>query len=149
MRKEDRQADELAGLLDAVFRRTMQAHRPSPKERDIAFTRREIGVMIAVGETGALSMGELAERIGVSVTNLSQLVDRLVQKGLVVRVPSETDRRVVLVRLTPLGQSFERRGRRHRQEMAAAMLGALSGVEQEMFLGLMRKIGQLREGEST
>jgi DNA-binding MarR family transcriptional regulator len=50
------------------------------------------------------SMNQLARTLGLSRANASGLVDRLVNKGLIARVRSETDRRVVLVQLTTEGQ---------------------------------------------
>jgi len=50
------------------------------------------------------SMNQLARTLGLSRANASGLVDRLVNKGLIARVRSEIDRRVVLVQLTTEGQ---------------------------------------------
>lgn len=61
----------------------------------------------ARGET--LSMGELSRRMMVSNGNVTGLVDRLVEEGLVERLPAPRDRRTQIVRLTPAGESHFRK----------------------------------------
>ncbi len=50
-----------------------------------------------------LSQTELAVRLGVEDATMVSMIDRLVKAELVMRVPSETDRRVKLVVLTESG----------------------------------------------
>jgi len=50
-----------------------------------------------------LRMSELSSWLKVSNGNITGIVDRLVEDGLVVRVPVEGDRRAMLVRLTRKG----------------------------------------------
>jgi len=49
------------------------------------------------------SLGELAERQGVSLATMSNSVSALAERGWVTRVPSRDDRRVMIVELTPRG----------------------------------------------
>jgi len=51
-----------------------------------------------------LSQSELADRLGVEGATMVAMIDRLVRAGLVVRVPSATDRRVKKVDLTENGK---------------------------------------------
>ncbi len=51
-----------------------------------------------------LKMSELSSRLMVSNGNVTGIIDRLVNDGLVVRVPIEGDRRATLVRLTQKGR---------------------------------------------
>lgn len=52
---------------------------------------------------GSLPMGRLADLLGVSMSNVTGLVDRMEERGLVERVRPADDRRVVHVRPTPAG----------------------------------------------
>lgn len=56
-----------------------------------------------------LTMGELAEMLGVDRPNLTGVVDDLERRGLVQRVAHPTDRRAKLVQATPDGQELARR----------------------------------------
>lgn len=53
-----------------------------------------------------VSMGELAAGIGVKLTSLSGLIDRVEQKGYVARRRSTQDRRSFEVSLTPAGREM-------------------------------------------
>lgn len=48
---------------------------------------------------------ELAQRLQLAQSTVTELVDRAVEAGLLVREPSADDRRVAHVRLTPEGES--------------------------------------------
>ena len=56
-------------------------------------------MMIRVRE--AVSVTELAALLGVSPPSVSTMVDRLVERGLLTRTPSEKDRRKVVIRVSP------------------------------------------------
>lgn len=56
-------------------------------------------MMIRVRE--AVSVTELAVLLNVSPPSVSTMVDRLVERGLLTRTPSEKDRRKVEIRVTP------------------------------------------------
>ena len=100
-----------------------------------------VQVLIALGR-GPHSIGALAEAVGVSAPAASQLVDRLVEHGMVERRHDTADRRVVLVDYVPGMQEIARRmmeGRRRRVEEA---VGAMSDAEAEAFLkGLKLLVG--------
>lgn len=53
---------------------------------------------------GPKTAGQLSTAAGLSPASTTALIDRLARKGFVERVRSETDRRQVLVRMTPAGQ---------------------------------------------
>lgn len=56
-------------------------------------------MMIRVRE--GVSVTELASLLGVSPPSVSTMVDRLVERGLLTRTPSEKDRRKVVIRVSP------------------------------------------------
>lgn len=56
-------------------------------------------------ESGGLRVGDLAARLGVRPPTASQLLDTLVERGLVERYADEHDRRAIRVRLSPQGRA--------------------------------------------
>ena len=58
---------------------------------------------------GTTTVGRLAERLQVRHHSAVELVDRLVRRGMVARHRDERDRRGVVLRLTPRGESVLRR----------------------------------------
>jgi DNA-binding MarR family transcriptional regulator len=66
-------------------------------------------------------IGDLAERLQIRHHSAVELVGRMEAKGLVLRVPGETDRREVYVRLTPRGSRILRTlTMLHREELRRA-----------------------------
>ena len=59
-----------------------------------------------------LPMGQLAGALSCDASNVTGLVDRLESRGLVERRPSPADRRVKVLRLTPLGAKLRAAARR-------------------------------------
>lgn len=65
------------------------------------------------------TIGTLAERLVVKHHSLVEMIDRLEAIGLVRREPDKTDKRVVLVRITPRGVAMlDRLSLAHRDELA-------------------------------
>jgi len=62
-------------------------------------------LLLELHERGELSAGELALAARISPASVTQMLDGLVEAGHVERTRSDSDRRVVLARLTPLGNA--------------------------------------------
>lgn len=78
---------------------------------------------------GELSMGRIADLLGVSVSNATGLVDRMEERGLVVRVRSTDDRRAVNVRPTEAGIEAARTMELMRTETTEAVLDRLDDAQ--------------------
>jgi len=63
-----------------------------------------IAIIAKAGEP--LSQTELAHRLGVEDPSMVAMIDRLVKAGFVLRVPSQTDRRIKLIVLTQEGEQL-------------------------------------------
>ena len=63
----------------------------------------QLHVMHLLDRHGELPMSRLAEMLDVSLSAATGLVDRVEERGFVERLRVPTDRRVVLVRITPAG----------------------------------------------
>src|SRR6476646_2178259 len=80
-----------------------------------------------------IPMGQLAETLACDASNVTGLVDRLESRGLVRRRPSEADRRVKVLDLTPSGARL-RALLLDRMTTPPAMLGRLSIREQRVLV---------------
>ncbi len=60
-------------------------------------------VLWVIAKRGPTTPGEVAETLGVDASTVTKLVDSLADGGLVQRQPAATDRRHVLLSLTPSG----------------------------------------------
>jgi MarR family transcriptional regulator, lower aerobic nicotinate degradation pathway regulator len=77
------------------------------------------------------TMHELARLLGLDKSSTTGLVDRAERRGLVVRVPSATDRRSVRVGLTDDGRSLVSRAAVGFEADVSAMLGLLTPRDRE------------------
>jgi DNA-binding MarR family transcriptional regulator len=89
----------LARHLDAARRQAFAAHRLETWEFDV------LSALRRAGSPYELSPGRLIRETMVTSGTMTNRVDRLVDKGLVDRSADPTDRRGVLVRLTPEGRA--------------------------------------------
>jgi DNA-binding MarR family transcriptional regulator len=132
--------------LGRAFRRAFRSLR-SMRGRD---THRgdEVGhaqfeLLIELYANGAMNAGELAEAVEASAATVSGMLDHLTEAELVERTRSETDRRIVVVKLTRRGRRkvearkavWQRRWQEAREgvddvdlQTAAAVLERISGI---------------------
>ena len=69
-------------------------------------TAPQLYVMATIGYAGQLPFNEIGAKMMVTVSNLTGIVDRLEEKGLVARERDTGDRRIVHVKLTAKGQKL-------------------------------------------
>jgi DNA-binding MarR family transcriptional regulator len=87
---------ELVGRYLADYERAANAH-------DLSLTQARV-LGFAAGEP--LSQRRLASHFGCDPSNISLIVDRLVERGLVERLPDPGDGRVKLIAATPEGHAL-------------------------------------------
>jgi DNA-binding MarR family transcriptional regulator len=142
------QSTELLGYLDSLFRRLILP-RVSSEEPGLECSREEIRALILLGSSGRTIMTDFAAQLGVPLSTATHAIDRLVSKGLVMRVRSDKDRRIVQVEMSDAGKDFQALLRARHQAMARSWLAPLSAGERQTFLGLMAKITQGAKPESA
>jgi len=75
---------------------------------DLTFSRYEALMLLNYSRAGELPLGKMGDRLQVHRASVTNVVDRLVEQGLVERVSHERDRRTVLARITPDGRRVAR-----------------------------------------
>jgi DNA-binding MarR family transcriptional regulator len=86
-----------------------------------------------------MTLGELSQRMMVSNGNMTGLVDRLVEQGLLHRRPSPTDRRAQIVSLTTEGRRFFRTMARVNAQWVGEIFQGLSPQDIETLMPLLAK----------
>jgi len=86
-----------------------------------------------------MTLGELSQRMMVSNGNLTGLVDRLREQGLIKRKPSPTDRRVQIVSLSAEGKRFFRAMARANADWVGEIFADLSKDDIETLMTLLGK----------
>lgn len=88
----------------------------------------------------ALTVAELARECHLDTGAMTRMLDRLEAKGLVRRVRSERDRRVVNLELTEAGQAAASQIPHVLSEVQNAHLQGFTRAEWEQLMGLLRRI---------
>jgi DNA-binding MarR family transcriptional regulator len=99
-------------LLHAHHRVISQLDAELRVEHGLSFGAYDVLLRLARAPNASLAMSELAEKVMLSPSGLTRMVDRLVRAGLVERHRFQEDARVTLARLTDEGRRLLRRAAR-------------------------------------
>ena len=88
---------------------------------------------------------ELAELAGIAAPTATRIVDGLLQRGLLSRVEDPTDRRAVVISLTPEGRSALGKKQREYAARRNRVAEALEPHEQEVATELLRRLAAVIE----
>src|SRR3712207_1095178 len=141
-----RLVDEILMLIPILMR---GVGRPDPVEMgEIASRGAQVDVHVSPGHVqilialsrGPHSVGQLAEVLGVSRPATTQLVDKLVEHGMVERRHDPGDRRVVLVDYVPGMREVARRIMESRRSRLLKAMESLTDEEARAFLKGLKTI---------
>jgi DNA-binding MarR family transcriptional regulator len=117
------QIDDILHAQREIWRAMRESAEPAWLELDL--TMGQVKGLYALSYGGAMTVGHLAEALGIGKPAASILVDRLVHLALVERDEDRADRRRTLVRLSGRGEELVldlRQGRRERVRQWASRL---------------------------
>ncbi|HBA38586.1 MAG: hypothetical protein A2W10_08320 [Deltaproteobacteria bacterium RBG_16_55_12] len=97
-------------------------------------------VLATIGYAGGLPFGEIGEKMMVTVSNLTGIVDRLEEKGLVARERDVHDRRVIRVRLTEKGSKLYKNTIPLFEKSISQFFSPLDKSQQKELSSLLRKL---------
>jgi DNA-binding MarR family transcriptional regulator len=97
-------------------------------------------VLATIGYAGGLPFSDIGEKMMVTVSNLTGIVDRLEEKKLVVRERDARDRRVVRVTLTEKGVKVYRNTIPVFEKSISQFFSPLNKTQQKELAALLRKL---------
>lgn len=112
------------------------------KVQEYGLTPPQFGILEALYHLGPLSLGDLAGKLLVTGGNVTYVMDRLEEQGLVYRERSPDDRRIVQAKLTAKGHDLIREVFPGHGDFIEDLSGALSADEQEELRLLLKKLGR-------
>ena len=117
--------------------------RQAQEEGDLSFSQHYL--LAALADHPGMPTGELALAAGVSPPTATRMLDGLERDGIVIREPSEEDRRKVTIRLTDEGRRIVQRKQRQVSARRKAVYESLSESEREQAVRLMHRLAGLIE----
>ena len=141
-----RQAETIATLMPALARSLFAVHNDVAADLPLGQLR-----VCGILEEGPQSMSALSREMGVSLSAMTQIADRLERSEWVRRVAEDNDRRVRRLQLTPHGEAMMRERKKGRIERARVVLGGLQPEERAQVLRAFEALlrastaGQIRD----
>lgn len=102
-------------------------------------TSQQMGILLSVTRGLASTPFELSKLVGMDTGLMTRTLDKLEQKGMLVRRRSDADRRVVNLELTALGEEAAGKAPAVVSEVLNRRLRHFSGAEFREFLRLLKK----------
>lgn len=143
-RADDRLITTYGRLVEAESALSRELGRDLETHCGISHTTFEVLLRISRADGGQLTMSGLAQQVALTSGGITRLLDRLIQVGLVQRVPCPSDRRVYFAALTPEGASvLEEAKKVHASNLRQVFTGFTSAELGE----LDRLMDKLRDAE--
>ena len=134
-------------LRDWVERFTMRSmHGMAAFAKGAGLTMPQLSLLMRLHHTGGCEVHDIGHVFGVSAGAASQLVDRLVQSGLVARTEDPQDRRVRQIALSEQGHAFIQKGIAERYRWVDDLVEGLGAQERA---GLVKWLPALLEAEKA
>src|SRR5208283_1496002 len=89
----------------------------------------QLKTLFFISNRGATTTGKLATALGVTPTNVTGIIDRLLEKNLITRTGDPDDRRVLLLRTTTQGDEMVTELRQKRRERMTELFSRLTDEE--------------------
>ena len=135
--------EQILDQLEPLIARQRKAIAEQGCFRTISSTQRH--VLLLLDSEGPMTMGRIAELLDVSLPNVTGIVERMVDHGLVARIRSDDDRRIVSVAVTDAGRQTVEEIDLVRRSQLAAVICRLSAEQQERALSTFTDLRQAAE----
>lgn len=118
------------------------------QEHDLSFTH--LNSLLFIHRAGCTNIQCLADHLGVTKAAVSQMVDRLVESGIISREEDPIDRRSKLICLSETGVSLVQKAFLTRRKWVPDLAASLTDLQQEqacqIFEIINEKMKQIQEG---
>ena len=127
-------------LLFPLFRKKLFKHKKRSKEH---IPRSYYHVLKVLKKRGELPMSKIGSRVHISKSNMTSLIDKLAEKGLVERIPDKDDRRVINIILTEKGDNLLTNLREYSNNEIKRNLSTLSNEDLEKLYDSVENIKEI------
>lgn len=132
-------ADQIIELIAPLVGH--QRHKWAAQCQAYGLSMLHFQVLAILDADGPTPMSRLAEQLDVGLSNATGIVGRLEERGVVVRVHDETDRRMVLAQLTSEGVEMLHQVEQTRLGHMRQLVEMMSPSEQRTVLDALRLLG--------
>ena len=139
--------DIILDEIDDLSRRLIRLTECSDRllVADLQLTVAQANTLLALEHLGEVTMNGLADEMLLHGTTMTRMIDSLVVRGMVERLTDPKDRRVVKVRLTPVGSEAAGEVRRRRREAMRKSMQRIPENDRQSTLSGLRRVVTLAE----
>jgi MarR family transcriptional regulator, organic hydroperoxide resistance regulator len=152
-RRPTRWRDAELEALRAAFRQTLRSvNRLRGRDTHLAggeLSHAQFELLMALADSGPLPAGELAAAAGLTPGTVTQMLDHLAESGHVERLRSQSDRRVVVSRLTRQGRAKIQAKRAAVQQHWEDALAGLEPAELRAATKVFQRVNAMIEASSA
>ena len=148
MTKSSQFTQSIRSWMDVFMHRSMRGWGRFAKSTGLSMP--QFSVLMQLHYRGACGMSKVSEGFDITPAAASQLVDKLVQSGLIQRVEDPHDRRAKLLNLTDKGSDLIQQGIEERYRWVDELAGKLTAEERSQIsdaLNIMTRAAQELESE--
>jgi len=106
-------------------------HERSRLAKESGLSMHQLGILMQIHFRGNCGISEISNRFDITNAAASQLVDKLVQSGLIQREEDPQDRRAKLLNITEKGKKMIQQGTERRYRWVEDLAQKLSAEERE------------------
>ena len=114
----------------------------------VGLTGPQLVILREVADSGEVSVGKVARAISLSQGTVTDIVERMEKRGLVVRRRSDYDRRRVLVHATEAGKQLLEKAPPLMQESFVEQFNDLQDWEQAMILSSLQRLVSIMDAKA-
>jgi DNA-binding MarR family transcriptional regulator len=140
--------DQFTAAWESFFRTTRRLRSRAGRFPVGGLSLPQYHLLEALRGSAELTVGELAESAGIAPPTATRMLDCLARDGFVTRKHSETDRRAVLVTLTPAGSDAIEAAYEHVEAFRRRVFEALEPEEREQAAVLLARLSQVFEEQA-
>jgi DNA-binding MarR family transcriptional regulator len=97
-------------------------------------------ILEALSSHSPLTMNELADKMYLSISTVTRVVDQLVKKGLVLREEGTHDRRIRTINMTPEGKTVYKKSWENVFESEKTILNNFPEEHRELMIDFLKKL---------
>jgi DNA-binding MarR family transcriptional regulator len=133
--------DTSAGIMSMIFELKKKCSQADQQlMRDLKVSQSELLFFSALDNCQGISSPELAKNMGLSLSRISRVVDKLVVNGYLERNTDATDRRAIKLCLTTKGKAIRNKIDKARNECEERLLEIIPATDIQQFEKLFSEI---------
>jgi DNA-binding MarR family transcriptional regulator len=136
--KLDQIVSDLLALRPVIFRKLFS--KPDNSE---GINPGSHFILLMLKQSHLMTMTEIGNKLHIPKPNVTILVDKLIEKGLIERVPCEYDRRIINIRITEQGNNLRNEFISREKEKLSQKLSILGDSEIEQLATSLQNVNSI------